>query len=170
MRLLFIWIGSLKVSSPLREPKVEGSIPAGVWHTKIVVKPRRMTMWHVKDPLSINLALVLLTRLNQGIQASQRDFILGIRQFVIVAIGPTPSATLFLFPGWFSEGIASCNCPPQSFSDMLYRVEVWRSGWSIHTPNILTFYNFVDQKSLCSRASSSIKMNSGPHATLKKRT
>ncbi|GFU91549.1 hypothetical protein TNCV_2543151 [Trichonephila clavipes] len=58
----------LVVARPLRKLKVAGSTPAGIdrfsgsenrrhgWHI----------IWHVKDPSSINLALVLWIKLNHG--------------------------------------------------------------------------------------------------------
>ncbi|GFW49635.1 hypothetical protein TNCV_2844161 [Trichonephila clavipes] len=55
----------------------------------------------------------------------------------IAGIGNS-SATLFSF---------ALQLPSQSVPDMLYRGEVWRPGWPIHTANILALLKFVDLKS-----------------------
>ncbi|GFW86518.1 hypothetical protein TNCV_4333021 [Trichonephila clavipes] len=56
------WLGGLEVVCPLLQSKSEGSIPGGVDRFFGCECPRsacHMIMWHVRDPLNINLALVL---------------------------------------------------------------------------------------------------------------
>ncbi|GFV55833.1 hypothetical protein TNCV_3321221 [Trichonephila clavipes] len=61
--------GGLEVALPLRKPKVVGTTPPGVDTFSGCENRRhayRMIIWHVKDPLSINLSLVLLVKLNHS--------------------------------------------------------------------------------------------------------
>ncbi|GFU56001.1 hypothetical protein TNCV_1557551 [Trichonephila clavipes] len=61
-------LGGFEVANPLRKSKVASSIPAGVDIFSGYENRRytcNMIMWQVKNPLSINLALVLLEKLNQ---------------------------------------------------------------------------------------------------------
>ncbi|GFT89894.1 hypothetical protein TNCV_1666171 [Trichonephila clavipes] len=49
----------LEAVGPLHKPMVAGSIPAGGDRFSGCENRRHMIMWHTKDSLSINLALVL---------------------------------------------------------------------------------------------------------------
>ncbi|GFU16769.1 hypothetical protein TNCV_4188781 [Trichonephila clavipes] len=60
---------SLEVGCSLRNPKVAGSIPVGDDRFFGCENRRyacRMNMWHVKDPRSNNLVLILSEKLNCG--------------------------------------------------------------------------------------------------------
>lgn len=69
---------------------------------------------------------------------SYSDFILKILQSMNFWVCHNKrDATIFISPGWFSEGGSSFNCPVQSVRGM-QRTEVWKYRWSIHPVNVLS--------------------------------
>lgn len=79
-------------------------------------------------------------------QVAQRDCTLDRRQLSSpygVAVDTSP-ARQFSTPKWFSEGYGEMKLLPKSITDMLYKVKVRISGWTIHATNILTFQVIVN--------------------------
>ncbi|GFV30278.1 hypothetical protein TNCV_97531 [Trichonephila clavipes] len=97
---------------------------------------------------------------------SHRDFLPEIREFMNLCCNYSHPVNNSAFRDWIvlERGWRVTIAALRASLDMLYKVKIRRSDWSVHPANILPFQKFVDQMNfLCmwSRVAS-IKRKPGP--------
>ncbi|GFS49688.1 hypothetical protein TNCV_4344051 [Trichonephila clavipes] len=109
-------LGGLEVACLLRKPKNVGSILAGVDRfsgSENCKQECHMIMWHVKDPLSIHLDMIL-TILTRREQQSSERFIQEVQPVTSIALFTRNIFDILFHPQW--------NCPmsPCSSYEIMY--------------------------------------------------